>query len=70
MRIVSSFAAITGNRIFTNDVTQAFLQSESPTTREIYIKPRDRDRHFFALSTSQLLKVIRPLYGLCDSGDY
>lgn len=68
--ITASFAANTGNRIFTNDVTQAYSQSASPKIRDIFIRPKDKDRHFFALQSGKLLKVCRPLYGLCDSGDY
>ena len=60
------FAAIFGFRIWSTDVSQAYLQSESNLLRDVYFKPSKE----FDLSSGQLLKLLRPLYGLADSGDY
>ena len=59
-------AAIFGFRIFSTDVTQAYLQSSETLKREVFIKPPNE----FGLQPNQLLQLLKPLYGLPDSGDY
>jgi hypothetical protein len=46
-------------------VTQSYFQSAEPLIRDVYIKPSTE----FELDASQVLKLLRPLYGLADSGD-
>jgi hypothetical protein len=65
-KLLIGLAANFGNRIFSTDVTQAYLQSAEPLMRDVYIKPSDECE----LNTNQVLKLLRPLYGLADSGDY
>ena len=65
-RILVGLAAIFGFRLFSTDVTQAYLQSSSDLMREVYIKPGKE----FNLRPNEILKLLRPLYGLADSGDY
>jgi Reverse transcriptase (RNA-dependent DNA polymerase) len=48
------------------DVTQAYLQCAEKLLRDVYIKPTKE----FSMGPGQLLKLLRPLYGLADSGDY
>jgi hypothetical protein len=47
-------------------VTQAYLQSTEPLRRDVFVKPTAD----FDISEDKMLKLIRPLYGLADSGDY
>jgi hypothetical protein len=65
-KLLIGLAAIFGNRIFPTGVTQAYLQSAEPLMRDVYIKPSAE----FELNATQMLKLLRPLYGLADSGDY
>jgi hypothetical protein len=65
-RILVGLAAIFGFRLFSTDVTQAYLQSSEPLRRDVFIKPASD----FGLEENKMLKLIRPLYGLADSGDY
>lgn len=69
-RLLVSTAAILGLQLFADDITQAYLQSEESYSRRIYLRPRPADRHYFGLKESELLPLIRPLYGICDAGDY
>jgi hypothetical protein len=42
------------------------LQSAEPLMRDVYIKPSAE----LEFSANQVLKLLRPLYGIADSGDY
>ena len=66
VKILVGISAIYGFRIFSIDVTQAYLQSSENLKREIYVKPSRE----FKLHDGELLKLRKPLYGLPDSGDY
>lgn len=65
-RMLVGLVTIIGVRIFSTDVTQAYLQSATGVMHDIYIKP-GKD---FELAPNQLLKLLEPLYGLSDSRDY
>lgn len=60
------FAAIFGFRLYSTDVTQGYLQSAEEIMRDVYIKPTGE----FELGPGQLLKLLKPLYGLADGEDY
>jgi hypothetical protein len=47
-------------------VTHAYLHSSESLRRDVFIKPGSD----FGLEENKMLKLIRPLYGLADSGDY
>ena len=64
--VLLALAALFGFRIWSTDITQAYVQSATELMRDIYIRPTKE----FELGPDQLLKLLRPLYGLTDSGDY
>lgn len=47
------------------DVNQAYLKAGSKLQRQVFFKPSEIE-----LGPNELLQIIRPLYGLSDSGDY
>jgi len=51
-------------------VKQAYLRSKDDLTREIYLKPKPEDREYFGIDDGDLLLLKKPLYGVCDAGDY
>ena len=70
VKIVVSTSAVMNFRIFSHDVTQAYLQSDDELSREIYLRPRKEDLKFFGIQDRQLLRLKRALYGVTDAGDY
>jgi hypothetical protein len=65
-KLLIGLAAIFGYRIFSTDVTQAYLQSAEPLMSDVYIKALAE----FELNANQVLKALRPLHGLSDLDDY
>ena len=66
VRLLLALAAIFNFDIWTSDLRQAYLQSAEPLAREIFIaKPVPE----LELKPSQCLQLLKPLYGLCESGD-
>lgn len=61
-----SIAANHGFDVCTSDFKQAYLQSEDPLGRSVYIRDPLAE---FNLSQNEWLQLLKPLYGLCDSGD-
>ena len=64
-RLVMALAAIFGFRIWTQDVSQAFLQGCSQNMPKLNLQaPRELE-----LDLDEVLQIMAPLYGLADSGD-
>lgn len=66
IRIICSIAAIMDFELWSHDITQAYLQSDMPLQRQIFMKPPSD----LCLPKEKLLQILKPLYGLAESGDY
>lgn len=69
-KIMVSASVILGFDIRLLDITQAYLQSKDKLSRDIFIRPRKDDLKYFGFDDEMILKLNKPLYGMCDSGDY
>jgi hypothetical protein len=65
LRLVFALAGIMGCNVWTQDVTQAYFQSAGILAREVYV---DKPASELELNADQPLKLLRPFYGLADSG--
>jgi Reverse transcriptase (RNA-dependent DNA polymerase) len=65
-RLLVGLADVYGFRLFSVDVTQAYLQSAFKFMRDVYVTPTDE----FELRPDQVLKLLTPMYVLSDSGGY
>eukprot|EP00171_Calliarthron_tuberculosum_P022290 IDg22290t1 len=66
IRLILTLSAIEGFDIWTSDVRHAYLQSEEPLSRDLFlVNPAPE----FEIPADKCLQLLKPLYGLCDSGD-
>ena len=65
VRLLLAIAAMFDFDVRTSDVRQAYLQSSEPLSREIFIKTPVNE---FEPDPSECLQLLKPLYGLCESG--
>jgi transposase InsO family protein len=64
-RLLLNLAAIFPSmEVFTRDISQAYTQAKTSLTRPIFVKPPPEA----GLADDELLEVLRPLYGLPESG--
>lgn len=66
IKLLISLATILGFRLWSEDMTLAYIQGAKKFLRQVYLKGSPE----FQLSSDQLLQIIRPLYGSSDSGKY
>lgn len=66
VRLLLSLAEFHGFRTWTSDVTQAYLQSKEQLMRDFFV---DHPVPEFELDPDQCLQLLKPFYGLCESGD-
>jgi hypothetical protein len=67
IRILMALASILGFDDWSADICQAYLQSATPLLRDVYVRP---DPNVIRLGKNELLKLLQPLYGLADAGNY
>lgn len=66
VRMLFELASLVGLEIWGQDISQAYLQRSSEVMREVYMDPKSKE---FNLKPGQILKLIKTLYSLPDSGD-
>ena len=66
IKMLVGIASIFGFRLFSSDVIQSYIQSAEELSRDIFLNPPKE----FCLGPDQLIKLVKPLYGLTESGDY
>lgn len=64
--LLLAFASIFWFNIWTLDITQAYLQSVEPLSRDIFFKNPAPE---FELDPDHFFKLLRPLYEVCDASD-
>ena len=71
-RIVLSIAAMTieTTGLYLRDISQAYVQSTTLLNRDFYINPPRELARELNLKESSVLKVLRPLYGVLESGNH
>ena len=65
-RILTALASTLDLVIYSTDATQAYIQSKDTIDRDVYLIPPSE----LQLDKGHILKLLRPLYRLADSGDY
>lgn len=70
VKMIVSTAALMSFRIASIDFRQAYLQASESMSRTIFVKPKKADHDILGVTEQQLLRLKKPLYGICDSGDY
>jgi hypothetical protein len=65
IRLIVALAAMFGFKVSSGDVSQAYLQAVDRLARQVYLRPTRELR----LRPGAVLKLLRPLYELADSGD-
>jgi Reverse transcriptase (RNA-dependent DNA polymerase) len=64
-RPIARVAGLFGVRIWSDDVSQAFLQSQEQMGRRLFVRPPRE----FGISDGSLSELLKPLYGLPGAGD-
>lgn len=62
--LLSLASSLPACKVFSRDVTQAYIQATKPLERPVYIKPPKE----MGLSEDMVLLVVKPLYGIPESG--
>lgn len=70
VRFILSTAANPGFWLYFHDMVQAYLQSLAPPSREVFLQPKQEDHNILRLQHEEMLLLRKPLYGMCDAGDY
>jgi hypothetical protein len=68
-RLLFALAAIFGWKAWTEDVRQAYIQTTGRLLRDVYITSLNRAENELRLKPNEALRLLRPLYGLAETGD-
>lgn len=70
IRVTLSAAAAHGMRIFSHDISHAYLQSKDKLARPGSIPPVKAEMALFGLKKDEIFEPIRPLCEIYDASDY
>ena len=59
-----------GVGLYLRDISQAYVQSTTLLNRDFYIRPPYELACCFGLKDDQILKVVKPLYGVPKAGNH
>eukprot|EP00171_Calliarthron_tuberculosum_P008498 IDg8498t1 len=65
MRLLFAIASIMGFELWSEDICLAYIQGSTEIMREIFVCPKGE----LSLQPNQIFQLMKPLYGLADSGD-
>ena len=63
-------ATLNNTKLYTRDVTQAYVLSKSNLSRDFYIRPPKELIEMIGADRDCVLKVIKPLYGVPEAGNH
>lgn len=63
--ILVAISAVFGFRIYTQEVSQAYLHSEDAIILDVYVRTLEE----LKICSDEFLKLLKPLYGFTNSGD-
>lgn len=69
-RLILSDVIYRGWKLFSHNVTQAYCQSMSELSREIYLQPRLEDLNILKIRPDELVRLLGPTYDICETEDY
>lgn len=72
-RVILCLAAVLQdrhNKLYLRDVTQAYVQSNSSLNRDFFIRPPPELANMLGASRDDVLKVMKPLYGVPEAGNH
>lgn len=70
IHMILSVTAIKSLRVFSHDVNQAYVQSKDKVSRRIFILPKQEYLDILCITDNEFLELLRPIYGVCNAGDY
>ena len=72
-RLILCITAMTqnnGTHLYLRDISQAYVQSATKLNRDFYIRVPLELSTALGVSQGTILKVVRPLYGIPEAGNY
>lgn len=56
--------------LMVRDISQAYVQSTTHLTRDLFVDPHDDVRDILGLPSSEVIQILKPLYGVAEAGNH